>query len=627
MFAARKRILSLAAVSSATVGLTAYSLINNKASANTQIDYELKHPHPQAPAPLPPSRKSHLERLKSATPDKPENVYDILVIGGGATGTGIAVDAASRGLKVALVERDDFASGTSSRSTKLVHGGVRYLEKAVWNLDYNQYQLVKEALHERKVFLDIAPHLSFALPIMIPVYKWWQLPYFWIGTKCYDLLAGKQNLQSSYLLTRSKALEAFPQLNPDTIKGAIVYYDGSHNDARMNVSLAVTAAEMGATVLNHVEVVGLQKDAVTGSITGIVAKDLESSDNADHSIPVTAKTVINATGPFTDSIRKFDEFSVKEIVAPSSGVHVILPGFYCPKNMGLLDAATSDGRVIFFLPWQGSTIAGTTDNPTNISANPIPSEEDIQFILNEVSKYFEGNLDVRREDVLAAWSGIRPLVRDPKAKNTESLVRNHLITVSDSGLLTIAGGKWTTYRQMAKEAVDEAIKLGKLNPPIPETKTEELMLVGAEKWDPLLYIHLAQKYNIDPQIAKHLSDNYGTRAYTIAETLAAERAKIMTPEYKKTHSLATSTVGSQLAAPYPFLAEEIDYAVKYEYATTAVDFLARRTRLAFLDCKAAYQALPTVVDKMAKELNWNHSRRKKEYEDGVEFLKGMGLQL
>lgn len=545
-----------------------------------------------------------------------EETYDILVIGGGATGAGVAVDAASRGLKVALVERDDFSCGTSSRSTKLVHGGVRYLEKAVWNLDYNQYELVKEALHERKTFLDIAPHLSFALPIMIPVYKWWQLPYFWIGVKAYDFLAGKQNLESSYMLTRSKALEAFPQLNPDTIKGAIVYYDGSHNDSRMNVSLALTAVDLGATVLNHVEVTSIQKDPETGKIIGVTAKDLESG--SETPINIKAKSVVNATGPFTDSIRKMDNFQTSEIVAPSSGVHIILPSYYAPKNLGLLDANTSDGRVIFFLPWQGSIIAGTTDAPTKISPNPIPSEEEIQFILNEVTRYFEGNIDVRREDVLAAWSGIRPLVRDPNAKNTESLVRNHLITVSDSGLVTIAGGKWTTYRQMALETVEKCIELFDLKPPH-GTATQSLPLVGSAGWNKLQYIDLIQKYNLEPKVAQHLSDNYGTRAFTVAEFLEK-------PEPDSEKSIATVTAGKQLIEPYPFLQAEIKYATKYEYATTAIDFLARRTRLAFLDCKAAHQVLPQVIDIMGKEFNWSEDRKTKEYVDGVEYLKGMGLQ-
>ena len=412
-----------------------------------------------AETPLKQQVKNSFDRLRGATTDEDELKadqeagvpYDLLVIGGGATGSGIALDAATRGLKVALVERDDFAAGTSSKSTKLVHGGVRYLEKAVWELDYNQYALVKEALRERKYFLDTAPHLSRWLPIMLPLQHWWQAPYFWAGTKFYDFLAGSEGIESSYFLTRSKALDAFPMLRKDNLFGALVYYDGAHNDSRMNVSLAMTAALYGVTVVNHMEVTGLTKDA-SGKLNGAKVKDMVQSKNSRSSeeFTIRAKGVINATGPFSDSIRKMDDQAVQEIVAPSSGVHVVLPGYYSPAGMGLIDPSTSDGRVVFFLPWQGNTIAGTTDAPTEISAQPIPGEDEIRWILNEIRSYLAPDINVRRGDVLAAWSGIRPLVKDPKAKNTESLVRNHLVTASDSGLLTCAGGKWTTYRQMSE---------------------------------------------------------------------------------------------------------------------------------------------------------------------------------
>jgi glycerol-3-phosphate dehydrogenase len=338
-----------------------------------------------------------------------EDVYDLLVIGGGATGTGIALDAATRGLKVALVERDDFSSGTSSKSTKLVHGGVRYLEKAVWNLDYSQYKLVKEALRERRYFLDTAPHLSSWLPIMLPLQKWYEAPYFWAGTKFYDFLAGSEGIESSYFLTRSKAINAFPMLKKDNLFGALVYYDGQHNDSRMNISLAMTAALYGATMVNHLEVTGLEKDA-SGKLCGARVRDLipdrnGEPDNADEFI-VRAKGIINATGPFADSIQKMDEPTKRDIVAPSLGVHVVLPGHLSPQNMGLIDPSTSDGRVIFFLPWQGNTIAGTTDSPCGISQNPVAGEKDINWILNEVRGYLTPDINLQRSDVLAAWSGM-----------------------------------------------------------------------------------------------------------------------------------------------------------------------------------------------------------------------------
>lgn len=574
--------------------------------------------------------------LKSAQDGAPQNdadVYDLLVIGAGATGAGIALDAATRGLKVAVVERDDFSSGTSSKSTKLVHGGVRYLEKAVWELDYNQYALVKEALRERKYFLDTAPHLSMWLPIMLPLDKWWKAPYYWAGTKCYDFLAGSEGIESSYFLTRSKALDAFPMLKKDNLVGALVYYDGAHNDSRMNVSLAMTAALYGSTVVNHLEVTGLEKDA-NGKLCGARVKDLVQDKNGkkpDEFI-IRAKGIINATGPFTDGIRKFDDETVKDIVAPSSGVHVILPGYYSPQKMGLIDPKTSDGRVIFFLPWQGNTIAGTTDSPTDITQNPVAKEEEIDWILSEIRHYLSPDINVRRGDVLAAWSGIRPLVKDPNAKNTESLVRNHLINVSPSGLLTCAGGKWTTYRQMAEEAVDEAIKTFNLQtravinaPDVSGTEqvddgarlngtcqTHQVKLVGAHGFSKTLFINLIQHFGVETDIAKHLTESYGDRAWTVAALSSPTEQRF-------------PVRGERISPLYPFIDGEVRYAVRHEYAQTAVDVLARRTRLAFLNAQAALEAAPKVIDIMAQELKWDSKRKEVEWVDTVKFLESMGL--
>ena len=560
---------------------------------------------------------------EEAAPQNDDDVYDLLIIGAGATGAGVALDAVTRGLKVAVVERDDFSSGTSSKSTKLVHGGVRYLEKAVWELDYNQYKLVKEALRERKYFLDTAPHLSSWLPIMLPLDKWWKAPYYWAGTKAYDFLAGSEGIETSYFLTRSKALDAFPMLKKTDLVGALVYYDGAHNDSRMNVSLAMTAALYGATVVNHIEVTSLEKDA-NGQLCGARVKDLipgRSGKKADE-FQIRAKGIINATGPFTDSIRKMDDQSIKEIVAPSSGVHVVLPGYYSPQKMGLIDPKTSDGRVIFFLPWQGNTIAGTTDAPTTISYNPVAGEDEIDWILSEIRHYLSPDINVRRGDVLAAWSGIRPLVKDPNAKNTESLVRNHLINVSPSGLLTCAGGKWTTYRQMAEECVDEAITQFKLQPrPYPNApdvsgtemiddgahlngtcQTHQVKLVGAHGFSKTLFINLIQHFGVETDVAKHLTESYGDRAWTVAA--------LSSPTEKR-----FPVRGERISALYPFVDGEVRYAVRHEYAQTAIDVLARRTRLAFLNAQAALEALPKVIDIMGAELKWDSKRKETEWTD------------
>ena len=573
------------------------------------------------------TRAEQLQRLRSHADRDAE--YDMLIVGGGATGAGVALDAATRGLKVALVERDDFSSGTSSKSTKLVHGGVRYLEKAVWNLDYSQYQLVREALKERKYFLHTAPHLSSWLPIMLPLDKWWKAPYYWAGTKFYDFLAGSEGIESSYFLGRSKALEAFPMLKQTDLVGALVYYDGAHNDSRMNVSIAMTAVLYGATVANHTEVTGLLKDE-QGKVCGAKVRDLiaerDGKKDEGEEFPVRAKCVINCTGPFADSIRKMDDQEIKSIVAPSSGVHVVLPGYYSPGKMGLIDPSTSDGRVIFFLPWQGNTIAGTTDSPeAEIPKNPLPDEKSISWILDEIRQYLSPELNVRRGDVLAAWSGIRPLVKDPKAKNTESLVRNHLVDISPSGLLTCAGGKWTTYRQMAEECVDEAVTAFQLTPrPVTEMprvsgsevadvddgavldgtcQTHKVRLIGAHGFSRTLFIPLIQHFGVETEVAKHLTESYGDRAWTVASLCRLTDQRF-------------PARGERIAGLYPFVDGEVRYAVRHEYAQTAVDVLARRTRLSFLNAQAALEALPRVVDIMAHELGWDRRRQDLEWNDG-----------
>lgn len=545
-----------------------------------------------------PSREAQLLTLENT------KEFDVLVIGGGATGAGCALDAVTRGLKTALVERDDFSSGTSSRSTKLIHGGVRYLQKAIMQLDVEQYKLVKEALHERANLLEIAPHLSAPLPIMLPVYKWWQLPYYWVGIKAYDLVAGSQCLKSSYVLSKSKALELFPMLQKDRLVGAIVYYDGQHNDARMNLAIALTAARYGAATANYTEVLGLLKktDPETGTerVCGARCKDVLTGQEFD----VRAKCVINATGPFTDSLRNMDSQETKKICQPSAGVHIVMPGYYSPDNMGLLDPATSDGRVIFFLPWEKMTIAGTTDTPTEITHHPIPTEEDINFILTEVRNYLSSDVEVRRGDVLAAWSGIRPLVTNPNSTDTQSISRNHVVDVSHSGLVTIAGGKWTTYRSMAEDTLDAAIKAHNLK--AGPCRTVGLFLEGGKDFAPTLYIRLVQDYGLESEVAQHLAATYGDKAFEVAKL-----AKVTGKRWP--------IVGKRLVSEFPYIEAEVKYALK-EYACTAVDVISRRTRLAFLNVQAAEEALPRIVDIMGKELNWKEQKKKEELETAKQFL-------
>jgi len=418
-------------------------------------------------------------------------------------------------------------------------------------------------------------------------------------------------MASSYIMFKERALEAFPMLKPDNLVGAIVYYDGQHNDSRMNMALIMTAVHYGALVANHTEVVRLNKtpspDGGEAKVTGVRIRDNMTGEEWD----VKAKGVINATGPFADGVRQLDDPNVKPIVAPSGGVHITLPNYYSPRTMGLLDPHTSDGRVIFFLPWQGNTIAGTTDSPVPVEHEPKPKEEEIEWILDEIRRYLSPDIQVRRGDVLSAWAGIRPLVRDPGAKNTESLVRNHMINVSPSGLLTVAGGKWTTYREMAEETVDEAVKAFGLKPVSP-CKTQAVQLVGSHGWTENMFIRLIQRYGLETDVAKHLSQTYGDRAWTVCSL--AEPTGLHWPLH-----------GHRISELYPYIDAEIIYGVRNEYALTAVDMIARRTRLSFLNAQAALDALPTVISVMGDELGWSVSRRRQEWIAARSFLDSMGL--
>ncbi|KAA8539267.1 hypothetical protein F0562_025959 [Nyssa sinensis] len=563
------------------------------------------------PFALVPSRTVQESALIGASSASP---LDILVVGGGATGCGVALDAGTRGLRVGLVEREDFSSGTSSRSTKLIHGGVRYLEKAVFNLDYGQLKLVFNALEERKQVIENAPHLCHALPCMTPCFSWFEAVYYWMGLKLYDLVAGPRLLHLSRYYSAQESVELFPTLarkgKDRNLKGTVVYYDGQMNDSRLNVGLACTAALAGAAVLNHAEVISFLKDDASERIIGARIRDNLSGKEFD----TYAKVVVNAAGPFCDSVRKLADKDVKPMISPSSGVHIVLPDYYSPEGMGLIVPKTKDGRVVFMLPWLGRTVAGTTDSNTPITLLPEPHEDEIEFILDAISDYL--NIKVRRIDVLSAWSGIRPLAMDPRAKNTESISRDHVVCEDYPGLVTITGGKWTTYRSMAEDAVDAAIKSGNLST-ANECLTYNLRLIGGDGWDPASFTVLAQHYVrmkkkysgkvvpgvMDTAAAKHLSHAYGSLAERVAAIAQNEN------------------LGKRLAHGYPFLEAEVAYCARHEYCESAVDFIARRSRLAFLDTDAASRALPRVIQILAVELKWDKSRQKQEAQKAKEFLE------
>ena len=525
------------------------------------------------------ARHQRLQQLQDG------RTFDLLVIGGGATGCGVALDAASRGLDVALVEKNDFSEGTSSRSTKLVHGGVRYLEMAVKNLDRVQYHLVKDGLRERGLLLKNAQHLSNRLPLITPLYKWLDVPYVFSGLKLYDLLSGKQNIGHSRLLSRKEALRRFPMLKAEGLKAGVLYYDGQFHDARMALSLALTAEQHGATIANHVAVSGLCKEGK--KITGTELTDSLTGE----SWQLKTRGVINAAGPFVDQIRLMDNPAAAKILSASTGIHLVLDKRFAPPDAGLMIPKTEDGRVLFVLPWEDHALVGTTDEPAEVTDHPRPLEAEVDYLLRHVTHYF--NLKVKRSDIKSAWSGLRPLVSDPNAAGTATLARDHVIEESDSGLLTIAGGKWTTYRKMALDAVDHALKCFDLSAPRPTCQTEQLPIIGSARYTEKGDLELSKRYGFAADIAAYLNRTYGDQAERVAE-------------------LAESGQGIRLVKNHPILEAEVVYAVRHELAERVIDVLARRTPLALLDTKAARRAAPRVLEIMAEELGWDQRRRDEE---------------
>jgi glycerol-3-phosphate dehydrogenase len=375
--------------------------------------------------------------------------WDIAVVGGGATGIGIAVDAASRGYRVVLLEQNDFGKGTSSRSTKLVHGGVRYLQQG-------NISLVMEALKERGLLLRNAPHLVHDMQFIVPNYAWWEAPFYGVGLKVYDLLAGKYGFGASQILSREEVLERIPTLEQDGLRGGVKYHDGQFDDSRLLINLAQTAAEQGACLLNYARVTSLQKDA-EGFVEGLTFRDEETGSE----FSIGARSVINATGAFCDAVRRLDEPDAKPMISPSQGVHIVLSRDFLPRDTAIMVPHTRDGRVMFAIPWHDHVVVGTTDTSIDqIDLEPRPYPEEIDFIIETASSYLAK--PPTRADILSVFTGIRPLVKAGEASSTSALSRDHTIHISSSGMLTIAGGKWTTYRHMAEDAVDHAIVLARL---------------------------------------------------------------------------------------------------------------------------------------------------------------------
>jgi glycerol-3-phosphate dehydrogenase len=490
--------------------------------------------------------------------------WDMIIVGGGATGVGVAIDAAARGYDVLLLEQADFGKGTSSRSTKLAHGGVRYLEKG-------DIGLVMEALKERGVLLHNAPHLVRDLAFVVPNYEWWEAPFYGIGLKLYQVLAGKYGFGKSRLLSREETLEHIPTLKTEGLRGGAVYFDGQFDDARLLIHMVFTAFEQGATLLNYVEVTGLTKDA-QGLVDGVAARDVETGEE----FRASARVVINATGAFSDQLRQTAEPTATPMMAPSQGIHLVFKSDFLPGNSAIMVPHTSDGRVLFAIPWHGHVLVGTTDTPVPApTLEPVAMEEEIEFILATAGHYL--TKAPTRDDVLSVFAGIRPLVRADGQVSTAALSRDHIVHTDRSGLVTICGGKWTTYRHMAEDCVDQAATLAQLAER--PCATRQLRIHGfhdsAKQFGPLAV--------------------YGADALKIQQFIAGD-----------------ARLGERLHRSLPYVKAEVIWAAREEMARTVEDVLARRTRALFLNAWAALEMAPAVAQLMASELGWDEAVLQKQ---------------
>jgi glycerol-3-phosphate dehydrogenase len=500
----------------------------------------------------PPSRERLLAQMDSAQP------WDVIVIGGGATGLGTAVDAAARGYRTLLLEAADFAKGTSSRATKLVHGGVRYLAQG-------NVSLVREALHERGLLGRNAPHVVWPLGFVVPAYNLFDQPFYGIGLKMYDLLAGRLNLAPSRLLSRAQTLADTPTLAPQIdghrLRGSVLYYDGQFDDARLAMALMRTLFDLGGTAVNYMAVAGLNLN--NGRIDGVTARDALS----DTSFVLRAKCVINATGVWVDEVRRMEDRAARGIVAPSQGVHLTLPREFLPSKNAILIPKTDDGRVLFVVPWNGHTIVGTTDAPrADLPLEPDADRADIDFILNTAARYLTRK--PTRADVTSVWAGLRPLVKASGEDATKTLSREHTILVSNAGLITVTGGKWTTYRRMAQDVMNMAVREHML--PHAPCRTENLPLHGAAGAP----AGMAQPGTPDAY--------YGSDLPTLRALPGADRILVAASGLTEAH---------------------VRYAARNELARSVEDVLARRNRALFLDSAAAVRAAPDVARILAEELD------------------------
>ena len=519
------------------------------------------------------NRRINIETLKTV----PQ--WDVVVIGGGATGLGTAVEAATRGYKTLLLEQHDFAKGTSSRSTKLVHGGVRYLAQG-------DVALVLEALKERGLLRQNAPHLVRNQAFIIPNYEWWGGPFYTIGLKVYDFMSGSLGLGPSEHISTETVMKAIPNLKKEGLNGGVIYYDGQFDDARLAINLAQTLEDNGGTALNYSQVTALKKDLM-GFTSGVEVQDKESGETYN----IKSKVVVNATGVFADNIIQMDQPESKKTIVPSQGVHIILDKKFLQGDSAIMIPKTPDGRVLFAVPWHNKVVVGTTDTLMNdISLEPRALPEEIDFILNTAADYLA--FPPTRADVRSVFAGLRPLAApSEEGEKTKEISRSHKVIISTTGLITITGGKWTTYRKMGEDTIDKAVLIGGL---------EEKPSVTAQ-----MPIHGYVK-NFEATDRLHY---YGSDAIKIKNIIQKDK-----------------NLGEPILDGFPYLKAEVIWAVREEMARTVEDFLARRCRWLLLDARSSIEAAPVVAKLMGEEINYRRRWQREQIQDYTELAKGYILE-
>ncbi len=536
------------------------------------------------------NRSQNLQRLQQET-------FDICIIGGGASGAGCALDAALRGFKVALIEKNDFAAETSSKSTKLIHGGVRYLEQAFKNLDFAQLKQVRHGLEERQIVLQNAPHLARPLPLLTPVFSWWEGLYFSIGLRMYDFFAKGDALPKSRWLSKKETLLRMPSLDAKKLHSAVLYFDGQLDDARYCLALAHASSEAGVAVANHVQLLDFEKDSAGKLVSAQMASTLKE---AEASFSVKARLFINCTGAMADAVRLKANPTLSARIRPSKGVHVVLPYEVLKSDDAMLIPKTSDGRVVFAIPFEGQLLLGTTDTDyRDLEKEPVLEEKEVDFLLDTLAPYLAKK--PQRNQVKAGFGGLRPLLAAGESASTKKLVRDHEVEHDESSnLMSLLGGKWTTYRYMAKDTIDKACELLGVQR---ECQTANHVLVGGEDFAFEDWKIIQTVYRLAKDIAKHLIRKYGSRAHKVAR---------LTQE---------NILWSQrLVEKYPFIQAEVIYQVRQEMAHTLRDVLARRMRLEIMDWEATQEAVPVVANLMAQELGWTPAQKQQQIDDYLGLL-------